>query len=327
MKNNTISVIVSVYNMLPYLEKCVESILNQSYKEIELILVDDGSTDGSGELCDSLAESDLRVKVVHKPNGGNASARNAGIDRAEGTFISFIDADDWIEEDMYEKMIAEMRNSSISLVCCGIILTNIEGGDNICVSKSKKIFSREQALKDFWLRAGNVSPSACDKLYRKGLFDNGVRFNENIIHEDTEAMPRILNQAENIVVLNKALWHYVKRKNSASTSKNFNIKGYHLLDSMGEYEKMCKKEFPHLLPIFLDYKLVTTYEMYLNLMSCNDYKKYFVLQLSLRRQIFFSVLRCLICPQNRTENVGQLKVMLAKAILGLHLANVIFDLD
>lgn len=326
MIDDTISVIVSVYNVLPYLEKCVESILKQQYCNIELILVDDGSTDGSGKLCDNMAMRDSRVIVVHKENGGNASARNAGISIAKGEFISFVDADDWIEENMYYSMVAEMENSHVSLVCCGITLTDIEGVDRVCACESKKVFTREQAMEDFWLRTGNVGPSACNKLFRRKLFDGGVRFNENVIHEDTEAMPRFLNQTEMVVVLDNAFYHYIKRKNSASTSKKFSLRGYYILDSMKEYEKMCRSEFPSLLPTFFNYRLFTTYEMYLNLMSCDDYKKYFIQQFSLRRQILRSIFKCLVRSQDRKKNENQYKIMFARAVLGFRGANAIFHL-
>ena len=104
-----LSVIVPVYQVAPYLEKCVASILGQTFSDFEVLLVDDGSTDGSGAICDALAEQDVRVRVIHKANGGVSSARNAGLDAARGRYIGFVDADDWIEPAFYEKLVRNLR--------------------------------------------------------------------------------------------------------------------------------------------------------------------------------------------------------------------------
>ena len=116
-----ISVIVPVYNAGDYFNHCVDSILNQTYKRIELILVDDGSTDDSRARCDEFAKSDNRIKVIHKANGGAASARNAGLDAATGDYIGFVDADDWIDSDMYEIMLSEIIKYGADAARCGIV--------------------------------------------------------------------------------------------------------------------------------------------------------------------------------------------------------------
>lgn len=130
-----ISVIISVYNVAPYIRRCINSIQNQSYSDLEIIVVDDGSTDESGIICEDLAEQDKRIVVIRKENGGNASARNAGIDVARGEFLAFVDADDYIENNMYETLLTEMNDMSISIVCCGIIVTSIDGSDTVQISE------------------------------------------------------------------------------------------------------------------------------------------------------------------------------------------------
>ena len=322
-----ISVIISVYNIAPYLERCVYSILRQTYSDLEIILVDDGSTDESGRICDKLGKLDSRIVVVHKDNGGNASARNAGIDVSKGDFITFVDGDDYIENNMYEEMLAEMSKDDISIVCCGMIVTDISGKDTVQMSKERKVYSREEALYDFFTREGNVKPSACNKLFRRNLFDIGNRFNNDVIHEDTEAMPRFLDATENVVVMDKAFYHYVKRKNSARTTKYFNIRGYHMLDSMKEYENMCKMKYPEILPYFHYYELVTTYEMLLDLARCIDYKKYRRQEFSLRFRTLKAIVKYMRWKEIRKENINQTKVMLVKAVLGVHLAAFIFHLN
>ena len=117
-----ISIIVPCYNVAPYLRRCVDSILNQTYSNFELILVDDGSTDKTGVLCDELEQLDGRIKVVHKQNGGLSDARNAGIDIADGDFLAFVDGDDYLEINAYELMIAEMQDAEVTLVSAGMII-------------------------------------------------------------------------------------------------------------------------------------------------------------------------------------------------------------
>ena len=114
-----ISVIVPVYNVEQYLERCVDSIINQTYKNLEILLVNDGSTDNSGQLCDELAKKDDRIRVIHKENGGLSDARNVGIDEAEAELIGFIDSDDYIDEDMYETLYRQLRESNADLSMCG----------------------------------------------------------------------------------------------------------------------------------------------------------------------------------------------------------------
>lgn len=321
-----ISVIISVYNMAPYIERCINSILCQTYTDLEVITVDDGSTDDSGAICERLARSDERIVVIHKENGGNASARNAGIDAAKGDFLSFIDADDYIESNMYEKMLAEMNDPSISIVCCGIITTDVTGKDHIAVSKDKKIFSKEEALYDFFTRKGNVAPSACNKLFRRNLFDKGLRFRNDVIHEDTEAMPRFLDASERVLIMNSAYWHYVKRENSASTSKHFNLKGYRILDSMKEYEEMCKKKYPSVLPYFCYFEMVTTQGMLKNLSNCVDARHYIKQEITLKCRMIKAGLKCMRWKCIRGEYADQIKIVLVEAILGIRFTEIVGDI-
>ena len=139
-----ISVVIPCYNVEPYLERCVSSVIGQTYPELEIILVDDGSTDATGELCDKLSKTDARIKVIHKENGGLSDARNAGIDVAEGEFYSFVDGDDYLEPDAYEMMTKEMKSGDVSLVSAGIVVENINGYKHINMSNESLILNREE---------------------------------------------------------------------------------------------------------------------------------------------------------------------------------------
>ena len=118
MSGELITVIVPVYNVKDYLQQCVESICGQTYQNLEILLVDDGSTDGSGKICDELAKKDTRIKVIHKPNGGLSDARNAGLDVATGDYIGYVDSDDYIEPDMFEILLTNIEEHQADISCC-----------------------------------------------------------------------------------------------------------------------------------------------------------------------------------------------------------------
>lgn len=316
-----ISVIISVYNVADYIERCIKSIQNQTYSELEIIAVDDGSTDESRKICEEMALFDKRIVVLHKENGGNASARNMGIDYAHGEYLAFVDSDDYIENNMYEEMLKIMKDPRITIVNCGYIMTNVSGKDTITIASKPGIYSREDAMGDFFARRRNFNVLGCTKLIRKELFEKGIRFNNNVIHEDTEAMPRFINATDHVYVMDKAFYHWIKRENSISNLKSFSMREYHILDALKEYERMCRENYPDLLAQFYQYKLYTTYEMYLKLVSCVNSKEYWRQAIKLRCQIFLGVLKCAKWSEI-SKKYDDREIML-KAILGVRLFDVI----
>lgn len=177
-----LSVIVPVYKVEPYLDRCVESIVNQTYSNLEIILVDDGSPDDCPRMCDGWAEKDSRIRVIHKENGGVSDARNVGIALATGEYLAFVDSDDYIAENMYEILISAMHRTGAEIACSG---TNIvkNGVETTVRSLQKKMcFSEELALREVLLR-GNVNEAVWDKVYRKTLFQ-GILFPKGEISED-----------------------------------------------------------------------------------------------------------------------------------------------
>ena len=160
-----LSVIVPVYNVEPFLDKCVQSIADQTYKELEIILVDDGSTDNSPKMCGLWSQKDNRIKVIHKKNGGLSSARNAGIDIAQGEVLSFVDSDDFIEPDMYETMITALQDSGKDIACCGRIVDLWGEREKREFSISEpKVYSRDEAIKEV-LCLNNIDVAAWDKIH------------------------------------------------------------------------------------------------------------------------------------------------------------------
>lgn len=318
-----ISVIISVYNVAPYIKKCIESIQNQTCKDVEIIAVDDGSTDGSGKICDEMAQTDSRIVVVHKENGGNASARNAGIDCAKGDFIAFVDGDDYIEEDMYESLLKEMDNPQVSIVSGGIIITTLEGKEIVSASKENKYFSRKEAMLDFFDSRGTIGASACNKLFRKEIFEVN-RFNNDIIHEDTGLMPKLLDSCEGAAVCNRAFYHYVKRKDSASTSRLYNMRSYRFMDSVAGYRKMVNEKYPELMGYYVKYEARTTYEMLLNLAGCSNYREFKKQERHLRSRLILLAFEELKYRKMFADQSPNLINYLIPAVLGCSLYNRLF---
>ena len=185
-----ISVIVPVYNVEQYLERCVDSIINQTYTNLEIILVNDGSTDNSGKLCDELAKKDERIRVIHKENGGLSDARNRGIDEAESDLVGFIDSDDYIDSDMYEVLLKNLNNTDADLSMCALYDVYNNTPEAQVANKETWELSSEQAIK-MVMEAKILSVTAVNKLYRKSLFSD-LKFEVGKIAEDAFIMVKLL---------------------------------------------------------------------------------------------------------------------------------------
>ncbi|MGL5150605.1 MAG: glycosyltransferase family 2 protein [Clostridium sp.] len=215
--NPKISIIVPVYKVELYLEKCIDSILNQTFKDFELILVDDGSPDRCGEICDEYAKKDNRIKVIHKENGGLSSARNAGLDIAKGEYIGFVDSDDWIEVNMYEVLYNLCCDNDADIVSCKA-LNLYEGKDIVKRFNEKKIKLYEgkiNILDAHYNREFNFS--LCTKLIKTKKI-NKLRFKEGMISEDVIFMIKLYNQIERLVYTTEQKYIYFHRKESITTS-------------------------------------------------------------------------------------------------------------
>lgn len=212
--NSLVSIIIPVYKVEDLLERCVNSILTQTYKNIEIILVDDGSPDRCGELCNQYALKDERVKVVHKKNGGLSDARNAGIKIANGEFITFIDSDDWVSED-YVRVLHDLlisRGADISV--CNFIRTSTE----TTIERSEKQdviheFSNIQTLENLCGSFYQQLTVSWGKLYRISLFEN-IEFPVGKVHEDEFTTYKLLFKANKVVVTSRALLYYWQRPDS-----------------------------------------------------------------------------------------------------------------
>ncbi len=214
-----ISVIVPVYKVEPYLRRCVDSILAQTYSNLELILVDDGSPDGCPAICDEYAKADARVRVIHKTNGGLSDARNAGIDAASGDWIAFIDSDDWIEAIMFEKLLSLAIEYDAQIAVGGVNDEQLIGEETKIIKSTFRgqIETVSCGCEEAMCRYFSSSWSAWDKIYRSSLFDT-VRFPVGEINEDEAIVLQLLNQCQTVVYTNEVFYHYIHRASSITTT-------------------------------------------------------------------------------------------------------------
>lgn len=200
-----ISVVVPVYNVQNYVLKCLKSLAQQDYENLEIIIVDDGSTDESGKICDEFAKTEKRAKVYHKKNGGLSNARNYGIKKSKGQFIALVDGDDFVDENFIGAMIREVKVSGADVVICGF---------NQDVPRAITV-TGEEATKKLLTRQENLEIVAWNKLYRRELFvENDIWYPVGMKHEDALTTYKLLSRAKKVAYVNKSLYHYVERKDS-----------------------------------------------------------------------------------------------------------------
>ena len=238
-----ISVIVPVYNVEQYLERCVDSIINQTYTNLEIILVNDGSTDNSGKLCDELAKKDERIRVIHKENGGLSDARNRGIDESESDLVGFIDSDDYIDSDMYEVLLKNLNDTDADLSMCALYDVYNNTPEAQVTNKETWKLSSEQAIK-MVMEAKILSVTAVNKLYRKSLFTD-LNFEVGKIAEDAFIMIKLLDKCEKIVATNEKKYYYVHRENSITTQK-FSTKFLNVIEAYEQNSNIILEKYPKL---------------------------------------------------------------------------------
>lgn len=229
--NKLVSVIVPVYNVEKYLSRCIDSIINQTYKNLEIILVDDGSPDRCGDICDQYAIKDSRIKVIHKKNGGLSDARNAGINLAKGDYITFIDSDDWIHPKYIETLYDLVKKHNADISVCNFIRTTSEDHNDEISLIDVIAFNKYEALEQFTDKYYVQMVIACGKLYKKDLFHN-VRFPVGRIHEDEFTTYKLIYNANKIVFTTTPLYYYWQREDSIMGS-GFNIN--HRLDALDAF--------------------------------------------------------------------------------------------
>ena len=213
-----ISVIIPVYNLEKYLVRCIESIIGQTYKNLEIILIDDGSTDTSGEICDRYAKKDIRIQVIHKKNGGLVSARNAGLEAAAGEYVGFVDGDDYVEPDMFEQMYKKVLEYPYDIVMCDVSCRypnkslEIKSGmtDD---KKSMGLQDRKEIILSSYAVVWN-------QIYKKELITEDKFFVKDLWYEDVLFIYKLFPYINSVGVVNKKLYNYVQRQNSITYTYN-----------------------------------------------------------------------------------------------------------
>ncbi len=235
--NYKISVIIPVYNVVDYLDRCIDSILKQTYNNLEVIMIDDGSTDGSGPKCDRYAAFDNRIKVTHTENMGLSAARNAGIEKASGDFLFFCDSDDYIENNAIEKMVEKQKKTEADVVACGI--SKVSSSKDAITSKVPGTWNGHESIVQM-IRSNNVCTVVWNKLYRAELFDQ-IRFNNISYHEDEDIVYKLLYSAKIVTYMPDCYYNYCQR-NGSFMNKGLDVRYKCLLQAVkGRYDFFAQR--------------------------------------------------------------------------------------
>ncbi len=235
MEESLISVIIPVYNVEEYLTACVESVINSDYKNLQIILVDDGSPDNCPQMCDEFAKKDKRVMVVHKENGGLSSARNAGLDVAEGKYVTFVDSDDVITSDMISYMHTIAVKENCDIVQMGLCVVHEGKEYQVNTSPEYSVITPKQAIHNIYK---GCYVNATVKLYERRLFDDGMRF-PNVLHEDAYITPRLFYKSRSVAVSEKHGYMYIQRQGSIM-HRSTDLARLSVLDILDDRVKLFK---------------------------------------------------------------------------------------
>lgn len=236
-----ISVIVPIYKVEDYLHRCVDSIINQTYANLEIILVDDGSPDNCPMICDEYAKKDSRIRVVHKKNGGLSDARNAGIDIATGEYIMFIDSDDFVDIEMMESMMKNMIDNNVDMVVCNIKYV-YEDREVVKYNQADRILDRYEAMEEY-LKDGVVQAVAWNKLYKKSLI-NDMRYKVGKTNEDEFFTYKVVDKTDKIYYNSRPFYNYIQR--DSSIMGKYSLKRLDGVEASYERLNFIKERYPDL---------------------------------------------------------------------------------
>ncbi len=261
MKNDLISIIVPVYNVEKYLSKCLDSIINQLYKNIEIILINDGSTDNSKKICEEYVMKDNRITLINTKNSGQSAARNVGINAAKGKYIGFVDSDDYIEPSMFQYLYNLIKDNKADISICNYLYCTENSNLNLLEQKDYVLeFTKKEALAKL-LKGDMIQDFVWNKLYRKELFKDNL-FVEGKKMEDIGIMYKLFNKADKIVLGNSIQYYYLQRSSSTMGNRNFNLyKDLYEL-SLERYE-FISEHYPDIQECYIDMlnKIITIYKV------------------------------------------------------------------
>ena len=266
-----VSVIIPVYNVQDYLARCIDSVVTQTHHDLEILLVDDGSTDASGDICNKLARQDRRITVIHKENGGLSDARNAGLDAMTGDYVTFIDGDDYVHPRFVELLLRTINSTSSDIAVCHwqelaedqhpkAVNTNKPPLANDC-----KLFTRAEALKSIFYQQ-ELTHSACSRLFDASIFSD-IRFPKGMLYEDLAIIYPIMNKVERVALIGPAMYYYMHR--SGSITSTVSLKRTHVLKILDDLENQVSRQEPSLLPAVRSRHLSACFNM-LRIMPLSD---------------------------------------------------------
>ena len=244
MDKDLISVIIPVYNVEKYLIRCVDSVVNQTYKNLEIILVNDGSTDSSGILCDKLAKNDARIKVIHKENGGLSDARNIGQQESKGVYIIFVDSDDYVHVDMINSLYEQITNENADVSICGVMNVYSNSQNPQCADTELYFTCEKKEFLKEYLIGERIPGSICNKLLKRSVA-NKLKFPVGKIYEDAFYHYDLISVAEKFVVNTKPYYYYYHRGGSITT-KPFKNKDLVYIDIYKKYYELILENYEDL---------------------------------------------------------------------------------
>ena len=269
-ENKLVSIVIPVYNVEEYLKECVESVLCQTYKNLEIILIDDGSTDGSGKLCNFYREIDNRIKVIHKENGGLSDARNKGIEVATGSYLYFLDSDDLIPQNAIAVLVTIARETECDVVMAG--LQQFEGYIDKCFldKKGVEVVTNEEAMKRMFLHEG-IGHEACGKLYKSSLWLN-MKFPIGKLYEDYACIYNIVASCKMVSIMHQNLYYYRIRQGSIMNTI-IKERELQILDVSNQVTKYISEYVPNLKE-YAEYLQLVTYLKTMKRIMDVGYNKY-----------------------------------------------------
>lgn len=273
MKDVLISIIVPVYKVEKYLNKCIDSILSQSFTNFELILVDDGSPDNCGKICDEYANKDNRIKVIHKENGGLSDARNAGIGLSCGEYLAFIDSDDYISTEFIKTLYDLAKNNDAEISVCDAVLVKEEENAEYFYNEQFEVFNKEQSLLNLTYYR-KITVNAWNKLYKKELFDD-IRYPKGKLYEDLATTYKLFNKCNKVVYTPSKLYAYLQRDTSIMGQTGYKMKKdkVEIVDEMADFFS-SNENYPKIFAGIFNYIINDVYKMASsgNLIACEEYR-------------------------------------------------------
>ena len=283
MQGPKLSIIVPIYNVGAYVGKCIESIINQTYRNLEIILVNDGSTDDGGLISDEYSKKDDRIIICHQENQGLSMARNNGISVSSGDYLGLVDGDDWIEKEMYETLFKNIDEYDADISTCAESRVDKTGKIIQFIPSVKiehdgteeiKLFENDKIMETFLLdeRPYKIGDGATNKLYKRHIFEN-IYFPKGKVYEDSHIMHLLIGRAKRLVMTNNSYYNYLNREGSI-TQEPFSLRAFDYMEANEQRYDFVVKNYPHLEEVCRRLYFKVIIMIFLKIKDNSDIKKY-----------------------------------------------------